>query len=97
MKPESTLFTFNDGVRMPLVQNTLELSWLALDLLYGGTSDIHGLQTVVDTARHACRIDTSTEAGRSLAAIFLGYARRQFGDQAFTVTHISPRAEEQNR
>ncbi|RME97747.1 MAG: hypothetical protein D6773_15360 [Alphaproteobacteria bacterium] len=42
-----------------------------------------------DPERRTLVIDASTPVGQALNEIFVGYARREFGESAFTVTHFA--------
>jgi hypothetical protein len=85
MKPEITVFVFADSVCMREVDNALQLAHLATNLLYGTQRGALQTSSTVSPQDNTCRIDTSHEVGQSLALIFAGYVRRQFGDAAVKV------------
>jgi hypothetical protein len=73
---------------MPEVKGTLRLAQLAAESLVG--AERVRLEAVVSTSEDArsITIDQSGKAGRMLALIFSGYARREFGD-LMTVEHAA--------
>ncbi|MCL4199308.1 MAG: hypothetical protein KJZ69_17595 [Phycisphaerales bacterium] len=70
------------------------LSVLALlDEAITNAESIHGTERVrldarfaEDTARGVLVIDATTEVGQTLNQLFVGLARREFGDAAFTIS-----------
>lgn len=87
---ELVQFKFAGQVAMPEVEATLRLALLACESLHG--EDRVQLETEVDCdqAARTCIVDHSTEPGRTLAAIFGGYVRREFGDHAVRISRVSP-------
>lgn len=82
----STLkFLFNPSVPMPEVEATLRLAVLAVESLHG--TDRVQLETNASINRgdRCCLVDATTEVGRTLAAIFSGYVRREFGGEAVQI------------
>jgi len=77
---------FEPDVDMSDVAETLELSRLAADALYGPERMALEASWRLDRPSGTVVIDTSTAPGRAVATIFLGYARREFGEQAVRVT-----------
>jgi hypothetical protein len=66
----------------------------SLLLAIWGTESLHGESQVrldashyLDSAKRACVIDAGTPVGRDLNRLFVGYLRREFGDQ-FCVEHL---------
>jgi hypothetical protein len=70
---------------MDEVEGTLELARLAAESLHGTEQVELDAAWVVDRRGRTVAVDTGTAAGRSLALIFLGYARREFGNSALQV------------
>jgi hypothetical protein len=85
---------FDPAVSMTDAEGTLRLAQLAAESLHG-TARVE-LEACCDADRSARRvsIDTSTDVGRTLALVFLGYARCEFGADALRVHRHSPRAVE---
>jgi hypothetical protein len=67
---------------MDEVEGTLHLARLAAESLHGEDRVRLDAKFAIDRAAHTCVIDTTCEVGRTLALIFAGYARREFGDDA---------------
>ena len=68
----------------------------ALLLAIWGTESLHGeSQTRLDAAhcfdaeQRACVIDASTDVGKDLNRLFVGFLRREFGEDAFRVEHVT--------
>jgi len=82
-------FTFDDSASMEEVAGTLHLARIAAESLHG--EDRVRLETafVIDRPGRACIIDAACEAGRTLALIFGGYARREFGGGAVCMEHVA--------
>lgn len=64
-----------------------------LDHAIVNAESIHGTERVrldarfaEDTARGVLVIDATTEVGQTLNQLFVGLARREFGDSAFTIS-----------
>lgn len=76
---------FKRGVPMSEVDGTLRLARLACDALYGADRVEFEAQHEIDHGRRICRIDTASDVGVALAAVFRGYARREFGVDAFEI------------
>ena len=88
MDRSTVKFMFKDSVPMMEVEATLRLALLAVESLHG--EDRLRLETPaqVDRARRACLVDTTTEVGRTLATVFGGYIRREFGADAFKIEQL---------
>jgi len=81
----TTCFTFDVAVPFTEVDGTLELSRLAAGIL-------HGLERVEleapctrDPIARTVTITTATDTGRTLASLFYGYCRREFGSKAVCI------------
>ena len=77
--------SFAPGVSMHEVQDTLELARLAAESLHGSERVELELRLDVDVARRSVSIDTGTRAGRTIAMVFLGLVKREFGNEAVRV------------
>jgi hypothetical protein len=82
---DQTQIHFASGVDMQDAEGTLRLAQLAAESLHG-TARVE-LEACCDTNPTTRRIaiDTSTETGRTLALVFIHYARCEFGPAAVTV------------
>lgn len=90
MNATTAKFTFSRTVPMPDVEATLRLAILACESLHG--EDRVRLETYIRTARamRAVEIDTASDVGRTLAIVFGGYVRREFGEEAFEIERFTP-------
>lgn len=75
-------FTFGVEVSMEEVDGTLRLSLMAAESLHGADRVRLEASMHLDPLHRTCAIATHTPVGRSLAVIFLGYLRREFGEGA---------------
>lgn len=89
MNVTTVKFTFDRTVPMPDVEATLRLAILACESLHG--EDRVRLETRIRTAstKRAVEIDSASDAGRTLALVFGGYVRREFGDDAVRVERLN--------
>jgi hypothetical protein len=72
-------FVLDERVPMDEVEKTLELARMACEALHGNERVALETATQVDPASRRVSISGSTPPGRDLAAMFLGYVRREFG------------------
>ncbi len=99
MSRASYRYCFRPNVEMDDVESSLALAILGAEALHGETETRLNAAHAFDAKRFSCVIGASTKVGRSLNRLFLGYLRREFGDDAFTVSRVStdrPRAGEHN-
>lgn len=80
-----TCFTFDQTVPLEDVEGTLELSRLAAGILHGMERVELEAPCTLDRGARTVTITTATDAGRTLATIFLGYVRREFGGKSVLV------------
>lgn len=85
MDSTSTQIVFDRHVPLKDVEGTLRLAQLAAESLHGQNRVELEASCSIDRDRHKVAIQTMTDVGRTLAAVFLGYARREFGTEAMTV------------
>ena len=69
----------------------------SLTLAICGAEGLHGRARVrldgswwFDRQRRVCRIDGSTQVGRDIARLFIGYLVEEFGEGTFTVRRPEP-------
>jgi hypothetical protein len=82
-----TQFVFGPEVAMAEVTATLHLAAIAAESSYGAQRLEVEARWAVDEASRTVTIEGVSEVARLLAAIFLGYARREFGPNA---VHVAP-------
>jgi hypothetical protein len=85
MHVDHTQFTFDESVAMSEVAGTLALARLAAESLHGRERLEMEASASVDEQSRCVRISGASEVARSLAVIFLGYARHEFGTNAVRV------------
>lgn len=81
-------YQFVEGVSFDEALATLELSLIAVESMYGDSRSRLDARFVDDAKRRLIVIDGSTALGRALNEIFVGYARREFGERAFRVERV---------
>jgi len=84
-RPTAT-FSFGPEVPMTDAEATLRLAALAVESLHGADRIQLELHVRVEREERRFVVDIATDVGRTLAVIFSGYARREFGDDAVRVT-----------
>src|SRR4051812_18851825 len=79
--------TIDSSISFKDVEDTLRLARLAVESIYG--VERPALEAHIDIDRRERRFvfDTSRRVGRTLALVFCGYARREFGPGAMQVEH----------
>lgn len=89
MSETTVQFAFHKATPMDEVEGTLHLARLATKSLYGEDQVRLNATFAINCAARTCRINTGSEVGRTLALIFAGFARREFGDSAVSLSRIS--------
>ena len=79
---------FGSSVSMGEVAGTLELALLAAESLHGADRVQLDAGWSMDPRGRRVVIDTGTRAGRTLALIFMGFIRREFGSGAARVYRV---------
>jgi hypothetical protein len=90
MEKSVVTFSFEAAVPMEDVRATLRLALLAAECLHGEDRVRLEAHVSIDPAQHTCSIETGFEVGRTLAILFGGYIRREFGDSAVTFQSSNP-------
>lgn len=75
-------------VPFPEVLSTLDLALIAVQSLHGAERTRLDARFASDTRRQTLVIDAATPVGQALNQVFLGFARREFGDHAFRVERV---------
>lgn len=76
---------FKIPVDMEAVEETLLLAILAVGCLYGDAAVRLDVGYAIDKDERVVVIDASTEMGRAVARIFIGFCTHEFGDDTFGV------------
>jgi hypothetical protein len=83
-------YTFSSEVDLEEVGGTLALAVMAVESLFGEAEVALEARYEMRPRKRQCEIDCSTEVGRDLNRVFVGYLRREFGDCAFAVARVRP-------
>ncbi len=83
-------YSFVPSVAFEDVQASLVLAIMATESLHGQTQVRLDAAHAVDVSKRSCVIDASTPVGRDLNRLFLGFASREFGPDAFQLDHVDP-------
>lgn len=81
-------YEFPPGVPLEEVEASLLLAVLATESLHGEAQVRLDASHYLDPERRACVIDATTPVGRDVNRLFVGFLRREFGEDAFTVERV---------
>ena len=82
-------YTFAPSVPMDDIEASLLLALLGAESLHGATSTRLEAAHSVSRDERQVVIDETSQTGRDLNRLFLGYATREFGADAFEVRRLS--------
>jgi len=85
MKKQTYRFRIAQSIPARDIEETLMLSLMAVESLYGHTRVRMDSRFKLNKKRRICVIDADTRIGADLAKIFTGYATREFGDKAVEI------------
>ena len=88
MSREVYRYIFDRSVPFAEVLSTLDLAMIAVESLHGESRARMDARFVGSPAAHVLVIDASTHVGQALNQVFVGYARHEFGETAFTLTRV---------
>lgn len=88
MRREIYKYRFEQSVKIEDVKSWLLLAIVSVESLHGETQTRLDAAHAFDAEKRSCVIDAGTAVGRSLNQLFLGYLRREFAEDAFTVKRI---------
>ena len=89
MGTESYHYRFEEGVPLQEVEESLLLTVLAVESLYGRSPVRMDAAFCLDRAQRSCVVDAGSEVGRAIARIFTGFMSQQFGEEAFRVERLT--------
>lgn len=81
-------FTIDDSVAWEDVESSLVLALMGVESLHGAERARLEAAHVLDRDKRTLVVDASSQVGRDLNRLFVGYLRREFGDDAFQVESI---------
>ena len=90
-------YQFGASVNMVEVEASLVLAIISTESLHGESQVRLDASHAMDIEQRSCVIDARTLVGQDLNRLFIGYIRREFGEDAFRVERIRPEAEPNRR
>lgn len=89
MSPKPYRYTFSESVLIEEVEGSLLLAIWATESLHGESQVRLDAAHFLDVAQRTCVIDGSTPVGKDLNRLFVGFLRREYGEDAFSVQRVS--------
>jgi hypothetical protein len=81
-------YVFAEAIPTEEAEGTLVLAVLAAESLHGEAQVRLDGAHHFDPVRRACVLDAGTPVGRDLNRLFVGFLRREFGEESFTVERV---------
>ena len=81
-------YSFKTSVPIEEVEGSLLLAIMAAESLHGESQVRLDAAHSLDRDKRACVIDGRTAVGQDINRLFVGFARREFGEGAFTVERV---------
>src|SRR5262245_54287013 len=94
MKSEVYRYRFAAHVSSEQVEATLMLAVLGAEALHGESQVALDADHAWDADHRTCILDATTHVGRHINQLFIGFLRREFGDDAFSVERIHSNPQE---
>ena len=88
MKREIYKYTFEPSIDMAEVEASLLLALFAVESLRGESQVRLEASHALDAEGRTCVIDAGGHVGRDLNHLFIGFVRREFGEDAFRVQRV---------
>lgn len=88
MSREIYKYVFDSSVDIADIETSLLLALLATESLHGESQVRLEAAHALDAEGRACVIDASGDVGRDLNRLFVGFVRREFGEDAFRVERV---------
>lgn len=88
MTKEIYRYVFTEAVPIEDIESSLVLAVMATQSLHGESQVRLDAAQYLDAPSRACVIDGSTPVGRDLNRLFIGFIRREFGEDSFTVHRV---------
>lgn len=89
MRRDVYRYTFAEEVPIDEVEHSLVLAILATESLHGESQVRLDAAHFLDADRKVCVIEFGTAVGRDLNKLFIGFLRREFGEEAFQVHRVA--------
>ena len=88
MPNDAHQYVFDPGIAFEDVEASLLLAIFAAESLHGEAQVRLDVSHAVDSDHRTCLIDASTEVGRDLNRLFVGFVLREFGPECFAVQRV---------
>jgi len=88
MAPDVYRYGFSADIPLEDIEASLLLAILATESLHGEAQVRLDAGHFFDADQRACVIDASTPVGRDVNRLFVGFLRREFGEDAFQVQRL---------
>ena len=88
MPNDAHQYVFYPGIAFEDVEASLLLAIFAAESLHGEAQVRLDVAHAVDSDHRTCLIDASTEVGRDLNQLFVGFVLREFGPECFAVQRV---------
>ncbi len=85
-------YVFTADVPMEEIETSLLLAVVATESLHGESQVRLDASHYLDPAARVCVIDAGTAVGRDFNRLFVGFVRREFGEDAFHVDRVESSA-----
>ncbi len=89
MNREVYRYTFSEDVPIDDIEESLVLAIMAAESLHGESQVRLDAGHFFDSEQRACVIDAGSDVGRDLNRLFIGFLRREFGEDAFQVRRVA--------
>ncbi len=89
MSSEIYCYCFASTVPLEDVEASLLLAVMSAESLHGEAQVRLDAAHQLDPAKRACVIDAGTPVGRDINRLFIGFVRREFGEDAFSVERVN--------
>lgn len=86
-------YTFPAEVPIEEIEVSLLLAVMATESLHGESQTRLDVAHFLDPTKRACVIDAGTPVGRDFNRLFIGFIRREFGEDAFRVERVESKSE----
>jgi len=90
MTRELYRYEFQPDVPLEEVEASLLLAVLATESLHGESQVRLDASHYLDPDRRACVIDAGTPVGQDVNRLFVGFLRREFGEDSFHIQRMNP-------
>ena len=82
-------YEFEPEISLRDVEESVALAILAAEGVHGEAQVRLDAGYAIDESARACLIDASTVVGETIARVFTGFLRKEFGEDAFRVERVT--------